>query len=444
MLDRDPATRLDEAPGTAHYGHSQGILTTKTGYGYTPTQASAADAGELVAWGAGWRSLFEAIRQRITDDAALLFAINVFITHRLLLSALGAVLAPVAPMQPLLGSSLLRGVDPRHWGPNFFFLGPWQRWDTNWYLDIARQGYAVGNGTTNFPPLYPMLVGLLGRVLFEQYMLAALLISSLAYIGTLYYLYILAQRFFNEERARYAVLFMATFPSAFFLLSGYTESLYLALALAAFYYGEQKRWLLAAGLAALASITRLQGVILVIPLFFLYIQQQDFKWRKIGREGWLLLISPAPLVAYMLYVYLIVGDHNFSNHLPVVWHIRTVTPWESFFGGIIGMFDREHLENLLYNVLDLMLLTIFICLLIVWAQKKLPPAYLLYGVLSLAVLMTRQGTDGLLWMSMNRYLLSIFPAFILLGAFAPRYLLKVGAVFQFVWALLFICWMWAG
>ncbi len=426
-------------------GYSQ--TTSTTNYPAT-SQIALSSSGATVEpteW-QGWQDWFTRLYQRLMSDPAVNYATRVFLTHRLLLFAVGALFALFVPVEPPLGSSLLRDVNPHFWGPSFFLLAPWQRWDTNWYIRIAQVGYDVGNGTTNFPPLYSFLVGVLGRLLVGQYMLAALVISSLAYLIALIYLYRLTLHYFdqNEEIARYTLLFMATFPSAFFLASGYTESLFLALTLAAFYYGEQKRWYLVAFLAALASITRIQGIILLVPLGYLYMQQRKFNWRKIGRDGLALIFSPAPYALYMGWVYFILNDHNFGNHLAVIWHIKFALPWEAFFAGLFGLFDPVHTRNMIYNVLDLMCLTLFISLTIIWWQRKLPVHLLLYSVMSLLIYLTRQGTEDFFWMSMNRYLILLFPAFMLLAQIAPRRLLKFSGFLQAVWAVMFIFWMWAG
>jgi len=423
----------------------------------SPSQASANNSGQIALavgpatvpsveqseW-PGWSVWFNQLYRQLIAEPAVGYALSIFLTHRLLLSALGTLFALFVPVEPPLGTSLLRDVSPHFWGPGFFLLAPWQRWDTNWYIQIAQHGYDVGNGTTNFPPLYSFLVGLLGRVLVGQYMLAALIISNLAYIIALVYLYRLTTRHFDEATARRTLLFMATFPSAFFLLSGYTESLYLALALAAFYYAEDKRWLLAAFLVALAGLTRIQGVILVLPLGYLYLQQRGFNWRKLDWRGLALALSPGLYFLYLGWVYFGLGDQNFGNHLSVIWHIKFALPWESFFGGLFGFFDPSHVRNLVYNMLDFMCLCLFISLTIIWAQRKLPLHYLLYSILSLTVYLTRQGTEDFFWMSMTRYLVVIFPAFMLLAQLAPRRLLKISAAVQGVWAVLFIFWMWAG
>lgn len=432
-----------ELPGGSSYNQAG------SGSSYRPTKQMAVTAGPVMETGRagewqGWSEWAARLYRRLMADPAISYAVTIYLTHRLLLFALGALFALIVPVEPPLGASLLRDVNPHFWGPSFFVLAPWQRWDTNWYIRIAQIGYDVGNGTTNFPPLYPFTVGLLGRLLVDQYMLAALIISNLAYILALVYLYRLTLRHFNEQTARYTLLFMVTFPSAFFLASGYTESLFLAFTLMAFYYAEEKRWYLASFLIALAGITRIQGIILIVPLGFLYLQQIGFNWRKFGRDGVALLMSPGLYAFYMGWVYFGLGDHNFGNHLAVIWHIKFAMPWETFFNGLFGFFNPANTRNLIFNILDLATLTLFISLTIIWWQRKLPLHFFIYSATSLALYLTREGTEDLFWMSMTRYLIMVFPAFILLAQTAPRYLLKFSGALQGIWAIFFIFWMWAG
>jgi len=412
--------------------------TEKPGPVLSHTHSSTvAQAKPQVGLGGWW--------ERAISDPAIVFAFNLFWTHRLLLFALGAFLAILVPINPPLGDDLLRDVNPYFWGPGFFLFAPWQRWDTNWYIHIAQLGYQVGDGTTNFPPLYPFLLGTLGRLLLGQYMLASLVLSGLAYIVALVYLYKLTAKLFNQQLAGRTLIFLASFPTAFFLLGGYTESLYLALAVTSFYYAEEHRWGWVAVLSGLAAITRLQGVVLVVPLGWMYLEQHGFKWRKLLKlQSLALFAAPVAFGLYMAYVYWVMEDANFGNHLAVIWHIKFVMPWQSLWDGTLGMFNRNFIQNMLYNTLDLAMLVLFICLTIGWAQKKLPAAYWIYNAVSILVYLTREGTDDLLWMSMTRYLLVLFPVFILLAQSAPRWVLRFSISLQAIWATLFIFWMWAG
>ena len=379
-----------------------------------------------------------------TSDPAISYALTAYILQRVILSVLGAILVPFVP--PLLSHRVgyIPAQDVHNDIFSFLFLSPWQRWDNLWYIDIAIDGYSRNTGSTDFVPLFPMLVAGIGRVLFGQYMLAALLVSNVAYLTALVYFYRLTKRLFDIKRAEESILFLIAFPTAFFLASGYTDSLYLALLLMAFYYAEEQRWLLVALLAALAPITRLQGVILVLPLGFLYLQQRGWNWRKLDWKIIPLLLSPLTLGIYLLYVYLIVGDTNFSSSMSQHWDIKLVFPGVSLFDGITHLFNFTDSFDLLTNLIDLTAIIIFVSMTVIWARQKLPAAYLIYSVLTILIFLTREGTIGYYWMSITRYFLAIFPAFMLFGKYGTRRMLILSVIAEVMLTTFFIFSLWAG
>ena len=85
-----------------------------------------------------------------------------------------------------------------------------------------------------FFPLYPLLVGGVGRFLAGHYLLAGVLVSLAASRGAFVLLYRLALPRLGADGARRAVLYLALFPTALFLGAVYSESLFLLLALATF------------------------------------------------------------------------------------------------------------------------------------------------------------------------------------------------------------------
>ena len=125
------------------------------------------------------------------------------------------------------------------WGERL--LGVWSRWDGEWFLKVATQGYQDGDGTLAFFPLYPALVKILGVLLLENYLLAAVILSSAFALLCLCLLYELARREFGEETAKKSALYLAVFPTAFFLVACYTESLFLALVLGSFLAARRYR-----------------------------------------------------------------------------------------------------------------------------------------------------------------------------------------------------------
>ncbi len=148
------------------------------------------------------------------------------------------------------------------------WLEIWNRWDAPHYLDIARQGY-VSTGEESrwivFYPLYPWLVRVAAFVL-RDYLLSAFLVSALASVAAALLLQRLAALDEDERTARAAVFFMLAFPTAYFLHVGYTESLFMALALGSFLAARRRAWHVAGILGALAALTRVNGLLLIPAL----------------------------------------------------------------------------------------------------------------------------------------------------------------------------------
>ncbi len=77
----------------------------------------------------------------------------------------------------------------------------WARWDSEWYLRIAESGYDWPSSTPAFFPLYPLLVGGLGRILGGQFLLAGLVVSLAACAVAFVLLYRLVRRRLRPDDA---------------------------------------------------------------------------------------------------------------------------------------------------------------------------------------------------------------------------------------------------
>ena len=131
------------------------------------------------------------------------------------------------------------------------------------YINIAATGY-YGTDLAFFP-LYPALIALLGQ-LTGNHLVAGLLISNAALFFGLLFFYKLVEHQHNRHVAQRAVFYISIFPTAIFLSAVYTESLFLALTVASFYYIREHKWLLAGCWGFLAALTRVEGVLLAAPL----------------------------------------------------------------------------------------------------------------------------------------------------------------------------------
>src|SRR5207302_177781 len=108
----------------------------------------------------------------------------------------------------------------------------WDQWDARHYLFLATHGYAANGDARNliaFFPLYPALIGALAAIGLPA-RTAALLISNVAGVAAAILLYEIARHDDRERAAFRAAAFFTVFPTAYFLLVGYTEALFCALA----------------------------------------------------------------------------------------------------------------------------------------------------------------------------------------------------------------------
>jgi len=156
----------------------------------------------------------------------------------------------------------------------------WQNWDTDWYTIIADLGYHIDGRSPAFFPLYPMLIRLVDPIVPGRSLPTALLISALAGLTALIMMHRLTGVFLGPEVAKRASFYLLAFPTGFFLVIAYNESLLIALALGSLYLMHRGKWAGAAILAAFASGTRTGGVLLAVPFVLEYLRQHGWSPRR--------------------------------------------------------------------------------------------------------------------------------------------------------------------
>ncbi len=185
--------------------------------------------------------------------------------------------------------------------------------DANWYMNIAAHGYErtafenTAHHNWAFFPLYPLLLRAASWVSGE-FTLTGMLISHLFFFFALILLYKTALAFgLDADAASRAILYLAIFPVSYFFSLPVTESLFLLLTTASFYFAKRERWWIAGLCGALASATRLTGILLLPTLAVLYWQTYRHFWRM--RKGLLALcLVPTGLFAFMIYLHAITGN----------------------------------------------------------------------------------------------------------------------------------------
>lgn len=175
----------------------------------------------------------------------------------------------------------------------------WANFDGVHYVGIAYQGYHEFDQA--FFPLYPFVIWLVNFIV-RDYVIAGLLISNVSYIllGHIFYRYIKALA--SSKVAKWATLMLLMYPTAFFLNGVYSESLFLLFTVSCLYSMHTKNYHWASIFGFLAALTRLQGILMVIPILCSFIVSKDRRTLPI-------LLGPfVGLGTYILYLWRSVGD----------------------------------------------------------------------------------------------------------------------------------------
>ncbi len=340
------------------------------------------------------------------------------------------------------------------------FLAPWYRWDTVHYLDIAQSGYSRAFLSV-WPPLYS---GLIQLVSFTGISLiaAAVLVSNLCAVGAFILLCRMAEDL-TEGAGNRALFLLAVFPTSFFLVAGYSEPLFILLAAGSLYAGRQRSLWLAGLLASLAVLTRLQGVILALPLvyegFVLYRHTRRGKTLRVRLFELLKIAIPAVLpvltaAGFAVYVRFGLGYPWPWETLAAEWGQHTGWPWEGIAGNITSLAGIRVLTtpiNPLAQITDLAAILFLIVMagLMVTRWRGFPVSYTLYTVAGLLLVLTKLDNQGLL-VSVSRYALSLFPVFLFAAAkqrrplppWANLLLLATGLTAHAVLLVCFARWIW--
>lgn len=294
------------------------------------------------------------------------------------------------------------------------FLTPWLRFDALWYLKIARNGYELSEPNVHHLPLYPTLIRLLHEIIGGHLAFSALLISNLAFILALSYVYRLVCLDETASIARRTTLYLAIFPTAFFYLVGYTESLFLLGSVGAFYYARQQAWLRAGLLGSICALTRPQGLLILIPLLWEFLTSQPEGKVRPGRwlRAWPLLLVPLGVALYTLYLQLTFGLSTILKADTAYWQMQ---PGQSLPGQALWLNINALAQGLhpLNNSIDLAF-ALFGLSMTIWAIRALRPSYALFMLLNILVVISRPIAEYPL-LSMPRFVLPLFPLYILLG-----------------------------
>ena len=310
-------------------------------------------------------------------------------------------------------------------------LSPLARWDARWFLEIADTGYADAGARAAFFPAYPGLVRLAGVPLGGGRggrLVASYLVSLAALLAALALLHRLVVLELGRRIAPATLLLISVFPAALYFGAPYSESLFLLASVGAFLAARTGRWALAGAALMLAASTRSVGVLLVLPLAVLWLEQPG---RRARDAAWLLL-APAGLGAYALYLGLDHGDALAFLDAQEVWRRDFVGPligaWDGFAAAVDGArqllsgsrspvyFEQAGGDPFRVAGMNLMLFAFLVFALVgcVGVLRRLPPAYGLWTAVALLLPLSYPVPAQPL-MSLPRFLAVLFPLFMWLA-----------------------------
>jgi hypothetical protein len=340
-------------------------------------------------------------KMKATEMTPVRKAALLTVGFRLLYSVVAAQFAPHLRLDEKLihSNGLTADVMSRGAHPVLYaLLGVWERFDTLWYIEIARHGYS-NPAATVFYPLYPALIRVVSMLVRSE-LFAALLIST----GAAFFLFLGAFRLFERDgkppASFRAILLWAIWPAAFTFFAGYPDSLLCALIVWSFVLARSERWYAAAAAGFFAGLTKAMGCLVALPLLWM-------AWKQRRKEGVLAAgLSVAGIACFQGWM--------FINHYPsasqiyrTYWMTSTVAPWTTLIEAV-RVAVQDHNFLLLLNLL----------MLAVVAAGALWPSvraeYRIFAIAAICLFLTKH-TEPLLQSTM-RYCLTLFAAYYVFAA----------------------------
>lgn len=296
----------------------------------------------------------------------------------------------------------------------------WVHWDAAWYVSIARDGYffrgTEEQSSVAFFPLFPILMRVVSTAFAfadreDALIISGMLIANLSFLLCLLLIHRLTKKLFAEHPqsdhiAKGAAFSLMLFPTSVFFVSPYSESVFLLAVLLSFYAIEKEKWWLAGISGAFATLGRLSGVTLMLPLAVEFLR----RYRKTRKNLWQILylsIIPLGLVGYMFYL-----EQRFGEPLAFLramsaphWRRIPRAPWVSYIEE--AQLFLTHPNNV-WAMEQLLYATLFIALVLL-SFRVLPIGYAIYGLIGLLLPFSTN------LVSIQRYVLAIFPGFMALG-----------------------------
>jgi len=317
----------------------------------------------------------------------------------------------------MLGTAWLSGVDSgrRVSDPVSWVINRLVVWDSTYFISIAQHGYnSTGARCCEqaFFPGYPLMIRAL-TPLFGDARIAALLIPIVAGAVAAMLLWRITVDEFGTAAGWHAVTLLALAPYGVFLSLAYSESLFLALALAAWYAARHRRWWWAGAAASAAALVRVNGVFIAVALAVMWFAERR-RSSETPRSAVLALLMPfASAGAYLWYLHSRSWP-SWTQAQGASWDRHVGWPWEGFAWSWHWLTAQPSLDLRVAGLSELLFVLAGVALVVLLARSRRWAEFVYVG-LSVGVLLFSNR-----FLSSPRLSLLWFPAFVLGGAWLAR------------------------
>jgi len=345
-----------------------------------------------------------------------LFILKVFIGWAAILFLILFLAVKFVPLQTnFLGGGLGNYLkNPYFWS--------WGNFDGEHYTLIAMRGY--GFGERAFFPLYPILINLIGRIFggsLSSFYFSGILISLISFFAALIGFYKLVKIDFSEKIAKISIIILLLFPTSFYFAGIYTESLFFVLAVWSLYFARRGRWYLATSLGVLLTATRFVGLIIFPVIIIEWFLQNRKKKNFLKLFPFQTLAIPAGLLVYMTYLQRTI--HNalaFYSDLSIFGQQRSshlITLPQVYYRYVFEILPSLHTAFFPVIFTSIFEFTIGVVYLAIslFSFFKIRLSYATFLFLGYLI-PTFSGSFS----SLPRYVLVLFPAFLLFGILGAK------------------------
>lgn len=203
------------------------------------------------------------------------------------------------------------------------------RWDSRWYLEIARHGYAAaiphGHGAVaqvdlGFFPLLPTLVRLTHLVTGLSFPLAGEVVTFVAGAAAAIGVWWLVREHYGEVVATRATVLIFFSPAAMVFSFVYSEGLVIALVSVTLLALARRHWILAGLGAALATTCDPVASAIIVPcVVAAYV---DWRRERDVRAWWAPALAPLGVVGFFSFLWWHTGS-------PFSWYLAQRAGWQA-------------------------------------------------------------------------------------------------------------------